>query len=471
MRFENQCSRRPMAMMLSTLVLLTMPTSARGQEETAAPSAGAATNGNPRRESLTHWRYYVEAPLKPAGESPWLDFLVRPTVFDGARLDLADLRLYDADRQEVPYALRVRRKQSELATIDAEEFNRLEEEDGARQVSLDLGAGDIQHNEVEIGATGANFRRKAVVEGSDDREKWHEIATENLLNFHRHGETFIDSTIDYAPSRFRYVRVTVHPDPQSDFQGEWELRSVNVRRRVEVPGEQVTRTLKYQPREPVRTPGGPGSQWLIDLGGAGVPCTELLVKITNSDFVRDWQVEAAGPDRPGENFRFIASGAWQRKAGEKQDTFVAEFPEEVRAARLKLQVTDNRNPPLVILSIQSRAAAREIVLNAKPREPAGPLRLYFGNPDAEEPRYDFARNLPQRLNPPPTRLETGARQTNPNYQPAPEPFTERFPWLVQTVLTLAVAVLGLIVFSLARTAVRQSDQAEQQTKQDQREDL
>lgn len=415
-----------------------------------------------RGESLTHWQYYAEVPLAEAGDSPWDDFLLTPPVFDGARYDLADLRLYDAEHAEVPYALRVRREESELSNIDAEQFNRLEQEDGSRRVALDLGDEPVQHNEIEILTTGANFRRRAVLEGSDDGKEWQEITAEYLLDFRRGGTTFDDDTIDYPPSRFRYLRVTVHPDPQEDEGRSWELTSVSVRRRVQLPGEYVTRPVSYGSREPVRTPAGPGSQWLIDLGGAGVPCTTLVVEIGTDDFVRDWTVEAAGPDQPGEEFHQVARGTWRRKAGEAGDTFEAKLPDDLRAARLKLLVTDYRNPPLAIKSIQSRAPAREIVFAAKPAALKGPLRLHFGNPKAEEPRYDFARNLPRRLQPPPQRLQLGARQSNPDYEPEPPPLTERLPWLVHGVLAFAVAVLAGLIASLARAALKRSAGADAQ---------
>lgn len=424
-----------------------------GQQSTSGSEDTANDAGRPG-ESLTQWQYVGEVALKPPGDSPWYDVLLTVPVFDAARVDLADLRLYDAQQQEVPYALRVRREESQLANIKANEFNRLEQDDAAQQVSLDLGEQQLEHNEVELLTTGFPFRRRAVIEGSDDGESWQKIATGYLLHFPVDDKTIADATVEYPPSRFRYVRVTVHPDPQEDVHREWKLQNVTVRHRVELAGETVSRSLSFGNREPVRTRQGPGSQWLIDLGGSSVPCQELAVEIDTLDFVRDWRVEAAGPDRPGEDFRYVAAGTWQRKAGEDVDTFVAKFPEEVRAARLKLLVTDYRNPPLDIISMHSRAPARQVVFAAEAHNRKGPLRLYYGNPDAASPRYDFARNLPEQLEPPPERQKLGVRQANPIYQPDPKPLTERLPWLVHTVLAAAVAVLALLILSLARAALK-----------------
>ncbi|MEQ8787936.1 MAG: DUF3999 family protein [Pirellulaceae bacterium] len=444
----------------AALVSVLMTGVVRAQQEPSAPPRDEPTSAAPRDESLQRWEYYMEIPDKPPGESPWYDLVLTPLVFDAARYDLADLRLYDAQGEEIPYALRVRTDQSELADIEAESFNRIEQEDGSRQVSLDLGEKPLEHNEVEVTMTGSDYRRKCVVEGSDDGKQWKMIRTEYLLDFQRNGDTLRDDTIRYPASRFRYLRVTVHPDPQQDASGDWQLQDVTVRRRVRIPGENVTRDAPHGDREPVPTDQGPGSQWLIDLGGESTPCAQLLVEIESDEFVRDWSVEAAGPDRPGEEFRWIAGGTWRRKAGEEKQSFVAQLPQDTRAARLKLLVTDNRNPPLKITSIKYLAPARQVVFAARPKSPQGPLRLYFGNPEAAEPRYDFARNLAPQLQPPPQRLRLGERETNPKYEPEPPPLTERLPWLVPVVLSAAVLVLAALIGSLALAALKQSDSAE-----------
>ena len=135
---------------------------------------------------------------------------------------------------------------------------------------------------------------------------------------------------------------------------------------------------------------------------------------------------------------------------------VAEFGQEVRAARLRLVVTDNRNPPLRLTTVKAAAPAR-VVIAKRAESSSGPWRLYFGNPKAEAPNYDFARNLPQKLDPPPDRIMLGQRQANPIYQPEPLPLTERLPWLIYVLLGAAVAVLALFVFNLARVAIRIAD--------------
>jgi hypothetical protein len=126
--------------------------------------------------------------------------------------------------------------------------------------------------------------------------------------------------------------------------------------------------------------------------------------------------------------------------------------DEVQTSRLKLFVTDHRNPPLTIRGVKFGAPARQVVFARRPND-ASELRLYFGNPLAEMPNYDFARNLPAKLTPPPTRVSIGEAIRNPNFVPPPQPFTERFPWLIYAVLGSVTLILAAVIASLSRTAI------------------
>ena len=127
-----------------------------------------------------------------------------------------------------------------------------------------------------------------------------------------------------------------------------------------------------------------------------------------------------------------------------------------RAGRLRLVVTDFRNPPLDLKSAQFSAPARQVVFARDP-ELKSPLRLYYGNHTAEAPHYDLERSLPARLDPPPARLILQEQQKNPNFIPEPKPFTERWPWLIYVVFGAASGVLGLVLLDLGRTVVARHD--------------
>ena len=78
-----------------------------------------------RAETLSAWKFFAEVPVAAPGKTPLIDFVLPPSVFDAARVDLADLRLYDAQLRDVPYALRVRSEVDTTEAVPAKEFNRV----------------------------------------------------------------------------------------------------------------------------------------------------------------------------------------------------------------------------------------------------------------------------------------------------------------------------------------------------------
>lgn len=419
-------------------------------------------------ESSAHWEYQLPVPLPATPALPnmgpaHVDFLLNPEVFAHGRVDLADLRLFDASEKEVPYAFRVLQARSERERLFGEEFNRTTSPTGVLEVSLELKQDNIWHDEVEIVTDGQEFRRAVAVDGSDDGKAWHPLAKGSLVRFTR-GETKLDgASIFYPLSRYKYIRVQVHPDPVAAANDQPEtllVRDVSVRRRVEVPGENLTLEGKLSAREPVRTYSGPGSAWTIDLGGEQVPCSELHVDIAEADFNRDVEVEYEIRNEVLGNTLFVPvplseSVRWQRVAGDKKEPMVVQFG-EVQTRRIRLRVTDYRNPPLTVRSVKCIAAARQIVF-ARPPE-GSTVRLVVGNPLAEPPGYDYARNLPAKIEPVPARVTLGPAERNPAFVPPPQPFTERFPWLIYVVLGAVSVVLAAVIASLARTSLAIHDQ-------------
>ncbi|HTM54881.1 MAG TPA: DUF3999 family protein [Pirellulales bacterium] len=420
-------------------------------------SANAQTAESSPADSETNWRYfayYQELAIPEDTARAYFDCLVGPAVFDKARIDLGDLRLVDASGREIPYALRVRQPVYTDQVVSATEFNR-SDAGGIQEVTLDLGADPPEHNAIEVGLSGTNYRRPADLEGSPDNREWKTLASnKNLVRFQAGAKELEVRRIDYPPSRYRYLRLRVHPDAQVDREA-WELGAVSVHRKLEIPGELVSQPTRLGPREPVNAGGNPGSAWILELNGENQPVQRVVPHIRDEQFARDYQIDWAGPVGSDEPFTYVAAGQWRRRAGEQTRPIQAEFP-EIRAARIKLMITDFRNPPLDVESVDVLGAAREVVFENEPALKS-PLRLYYGNPQATSPHYDLERNLPLNIDPAPQRLTPGEPRDNPDYEPAPLPLTERWPWLVYVVLGVASLSLALVIGSVGRAAIQLSD--------------
>ncbi len=416
--------------------------------------------GKPRssEESLQRWQWYTEWTYSgPRGQSPYLELQLPPTVLGRAALTLADLRLRDARGREVPYAVRIRRPETRQQDLAATPLNPATQPDGSVELTLDLGATHGEHNEITLQTTGHNFRRRVRLEGSDELPNWSALVSGSpqnpleLLDFAVEGQTLRRTSFQYPLSRRRYVRVTVFPDPGIARDAP-RIERATVSRSIVVPGVYTTAMAQIGPREFIRSRGHPASAWTLTLGPLGVPCSELQLDVADDGFSRPYRLEQMltpeGGLAPAE---MLVQGEWQRRPGTERKPLVLSF-NEVRTRQLRLVVIDDRNPPLTLTEVQYRAPVRQVLIADTP-ELEFPLRLYYDNPNAEAPNYDFAASVPLLVTPEPPRAtpvdpETAVR--NPSYEPEPLPLTERWPWLVYVVLGVASVVLLGILLVLAR---------------------
>lgn len=406
--------------------------------------------------SMSSWPFFVEV-TPPAGTPGTYDLVVPFQVMDQAREDLADLRLYDANGREIPYALRIRKEVGDKREVAARAFNQATTGSTTSEMSVDLGENAGEHNEVEIETAGTNFRRRVDLEGSDSGKEWRTLKTGDIIfGFESQNKSVESNRVHYPTSRYRYLRVRVIADELRDKQAPF-ITGVKVVMAVREKGELTTWAVDVPPYQLLRNQGAPASAWTIDLG-ARVPCDRLTLEVDDESFSRPFQLEAV--DDP-QNIRLVASGELTRRIGEARRPLVITFDNEEQARKLRLLITDYSNQMLSISSIKPAAPARQLVFELK-EAPNQPLRLFFGNPKATAPHYDFEKNLPDRVATEPVRSEVGAVANNPDYRPEPLPLTERIPWLIYVVLAASSLALAIILISLARTTLRTEPQPKEE---------
>ena len=418
-------------------------------------------------ENPADWQYQTSLSL-PLNEVPagadLLDVFVPADVFRHSRHDLSDLRLNTSDGSPLPYGVRTLAARDVMEYQPASEFNRSEPEDGVHEVTLEFSTDEPTHNQVVIETSGAEFRRSVVIEGSDDGLDWKKLARGHLINLTADGKSYVQKSFRYRESRHHFLRVQVTPDPQlmisESGKDEFTIDLVQASREISIPAVLVTTDAEMSSREPTRQYGSPGSRWILDFG-AEIPVDRVEVSIKDQEFVRDISLEAETVNVLGQRefypVLFNENTTWQRQKGDEQKAFSVTFS-EVRTRRLRLIVADYRNKPLTLTSVKGSAPARQIVLQ-RPEATQFPLIMRFGNPEAESPNYDFARNLPEALPSTPVRAVLGAAEPNPAYVAPPIAFTERFPWFIYVTLSSVSVALGAVVMNLSKAAIANHDAA------------
>jgi hypothetical protein len=395
---------------------------------------------------LSSWPFFVEVSSNQAAGV--YHFTVPLQVMGESRDDLGDLRLFDSENHEIPYAIRTRTNINEQKEFGASVFNEVTI-GSATEATIDLGENSGEHNEVQIQTAGSNFRRRVVVEGSDFRSEWRTLKNDAVIfGFQSDGKMVESNRVAYPTSRYRYLRVRVSEDELTD-DAPPDITGLRVIMGVHEKGELVSWDVAVPSYELNRNQGAHASSWTIDFGSR-VPCDRLSLTIEDPSFYRSFEVDAF--DDP-QNPRLLANGYLSRRAGEDQKPQLITFDHEEHVRKLRLQITDYSNPTLSINSIQASAPARELVFELKQPQRL-PLQLFFGNSKISEPHYDFEKELSGKLKSPPAPSSVGEVTKNPAYVPEPLPFTERVPWLIYVVLAGSSLALGWILFSLARTTLR-----------------
>jgi hypothetical protein len=381
------------------------------------------------------WQSSYELRLPDASAAPWIDFLLPSAVFGKARSDLADLRIFDGRGREVPYAVRVLRKQSREQELPApRQVKQVKNEDRSIEVVYDLGDNPPSHRMIEAICNGGAFCRPAQLAGCDDAELWNALLSNAWLSQYRvESQAMYNCKLRYPDCRFRYLRLRVYPDPGiADDRPGIEL--VKIYHGDDSPSELVTAAAILGPRETVTTDTGAASAWSIDLGDARMPFEQLTFDVADTEFTRPYvleKVENAQTSWP------VARGELQRAAGENKPIEIG-FDTEIVARRLRLVVQDKGQSPLQLKAVQFAAPARQVIF-ARNDELVKPLRLYVGNPRAEAPSYAFAKDLPEVLDPAPARATLMA-----NGGPADGSGTSGFGWAIY----LGLAAIVVILFGL-----------------------
>jgi hypothetical protein len=126
---------------------------------------------------------------------------------------------------------------------------------------------------------------------------------------------------------------------------------------------------------------------------------------------------------------------------------------ETTSRYLRIVIHDEDSPPLSIQNVKVWGLRRRLVFTASPNRS---YQLYYGNPEAQRPSYDIERvfpylvtdELPQTTLGPQT-LNSGFVEKVPPPTPPP-PFSERFPWLLPTVLAVVGGLAALLLVGMAR---------------------
>lgn len=366
-------------------------------------------------------------------------FVVDEEIWNHARPDLSDLRLYDGDAQ-MQFALSEQRAatSSEQIAVKILNLGRV-----AGHTEFDLDVGQIaEYDRIRLSLDAKNFVVTASVTGSNTlgSRGGAELPPSTLYDFTRE-DLGSNSVLKLPPSSFHYLHVKLSG---------------------EISPQQVKGAAVYNLQEKKASWTSVGScgpatrnqrsTVITCEAPARVPLDRIMSEIAPGqvNFRRAVSV-TDGPELAAGN------GEITRVRMNRAGTIV--ISEEMAVAvvgrssgRLTVTIDNGDNPALAITRLQPQSLERRVYFDPQGRSS---LKLYYGDEKLPTPQYDYARFFKADSAADLADLGPGAHNNAYRGRPDDRPWSERHKALLWVAMLLAVAVLAaLAVRGLKTEAAR-----------------
>ena len=337
-------------------------------------------------------------------------------LFAHARPGFADLRVVDARRREVPW----RALRSHVARARAVRVLNAGRRRGKAVALVDVGARREARTSIELQIPERGFVGRVVVFGSDDRRRFTRLSTTAIYDV-AGARRARSTTAVFPPNDFRYLLL--------------EASGVSAITGATVAGGAVAERSIVRPLTVRRRDEERRTIVTADLGFRNVPVDELRIASRTPRFARFVLVEGSND---GTHWTQLARARIARFGDSPAATTI---DLAARHRRLRVVVENGDDAPLAGLELRATARPRTLAVSDGFRPP---YKLYYGDPRARPPVYDFAR-VPQATLPRPIAAALGPERLNQAFEPPPDTraFSERHPWIVEASLALAALVLSI----------------------------
>jgi hypothetical protein len=387
---------------------------------------------------------FVEAPSRPEQAIPYFTntreihivepgkqnyFVVDPEIWNHARPDLGDLRLYDGE-SPVQYALSEQRDGITSEEVEAKILN-LGAVSSHTEFDVDT-QGLAEYDRLRLRLDAHDFVATASVSGGDaaGAATRVQLPPSTLYDFSKE-QLGSNSLLKLPASSFRYLHVKLSAGvlPQQvkgvTLYNQHEQKALWTKIGSCAAPQQKQRLTVISCSVPER-----------------VPLARVDFQITPSqvNFRRIVTIE----DGKGQQ---VSSGEISRVRVNRAGTLVTNEQLSVNllttTSQLTINVDDGDNPPLAITSAQPLALERRIYFDPQGKSA---LRMYYGDEKLSAPVYDYARFFRVDSLPAEAQLDPGSQ--NPQYAGRPDerPWSERHTAVLWA--AMLVAVVGLAALAL-----------------------
>ncbi len=397
--------------------------------------------------------------------------MLTPAIYDAARPDFGDIRLVDAQGEQVPYVLVKPEDTPEERKYELALINRSTNADGAAMVTLDFEK-KVVKNSIEVMTRGNNFRRAVKVEGSNDNTEFFTLVEHAYVFAVTYDRRF--EQVDLPKNDYRYLRITVAPmarEEQSPVIDE--VMAFKIEKSVAERHPMEMALIEHSEDEKSKS-----SIYVYDIAYRHLPVSEIEFDVADDSFYRYVTVEGRDAQTRevkvyGEDNRQRTREVevkWERiisstiyryteASGKKRERLTLRIPSGRRLHRyLKITIRNYDDRPVVVESASAKMIAHKIVFanmdNVAPT-------LYVGSETARTPRYDLGQRLSNPLQVKARAAKLSGITDNPLFGQAEEKavaWTEKHKVLLLVVMVVVALVLGGFILKSFKSI--QSEQVE-----------
>ena len=389
------------------------------------------------------WRYSrsIVEPAAPDGSQSAqpAEITVPWEVFAHCNAGCGDLRISDAQGQEVPYQLKTERATSRSSSRQVQIIENSFAAGKYTQVVGDLGADAPFYDRVRLETPRSDFIVWAEVALGEDAKTWRIV--EPRAPIARFRTRLVDGTqtIPFRGLNSRYIRVRIFETDEP-----FSVTGLTVLREEAHPATLAAVPATFQLANSDDTTE---TAWTTDLASSHIPVSQLRFSTETPEFYRAVRIRAS---EDGKIWSYRGSGVIYRyKQGNAvRESLAVDFPEWPENRLLRADVINGNDQPLHNTRLSLFAVPRTLVFRTQPQ---GGYRLLYGNERAGSPQYDLGHYLEAGpAKPVYSSRSLGPEETTANYRD-PRPFSEQHPSLLWISLGIAVVLIGLTALKTLRT--------------------
>jgi len=363
-------------------------------------------------------------------------------VFAGTTINLADIRVIDNYKQEVPYKLITVKKEEGRKNYNPKRINNSVVAGKYSSVILDLGERGIITNSLTIQTSSENFQRNVTVFGSDNQTDWNILKANAYIYDYtdkRGGMKSQDTSVSFPDSVFQFLKIEISDSDNNPVV----ISSVNVNQYEQKNAEQFSIASEL---EVFQDTSKKTTTLIADIGQSGIPANKIYLLPNGENFNRGVAVYSSN-DKNSSDWKYIGQGYIFRYNTPK---FIGENTaldiNETTDRYIKIIVYNNDNAPLNFSGAKIFATHRELIFQAQADKK---YELYYGNEKAASPKYDLDQYLKYFDLSSAQKISLGPQTSNSDFvlpQEPEKPFTERMPYFLPVGLTTLGLILLLLVY-------------------------